>query len=398
MSVKNLKIATYSALATIPLSGFLTDIYLPSMPKMTIELDVTSEQMQLTVTLFLICYALTQVFAGSLLDSLGRYKLTLYSLILLGVSSLLIGFSQNIYLIYTLRILQGVGAGVAANAKRSFFVDCYSGEKQKHYLSILTIVWSSGPIIAPFVGGYLEHLYGWRSNFFILSAYAFLLLIIEMIYSGETIIHRHSLKIKEIVKSYFEMLTTSDFTYSMFILSTCYGILFIFSLAGAFIIEHTMGYSPIVAGNVSLALGVAWMCGGFLGKHLIQVNLIRKLKTALITLFLLVVSMIIVSKLKQSLAIMTVFAFIIHLLAGFIFNIVFSYCLARFPKKAAVSGGITAGGNSFLTALVSYGAVKLLQIDSQLLLAIGYSAMTLFCILFFILFKKSQASNRINLA
>ena len=388
MAIKNLKIATLSALATIPLSGFLTDIYLPSMPQMTGELEVTSEQMQLTVTLFLICYAMTQVFAGSFLDSLGRYKLTLYSLLLLAISSLLIGFTSNIYVIYFLRALQGVGAGVAANAKRSLFVDIYTGEKRQHYLSILAIVWSAGPIIAPFIGGYLEHLLGWRSNFYALSIYAFVLLITESYFSGETIIHKHSLKIKSIFNNYLEMVKASDFFLSLLILSTCYGLIFIFSLSGAFIIEHTMGYSPVVAGNVSLILGPAWMAGGFLGKFFLKYELTKKVKSALFFLFIFVAGMILVSEFQQTIYLLTIFAFIIHLLAGFIFNVIFSYCLTRFPTKAALSGGFAAGGNTFVTSILSYSVVKLLQIDNQLLLSVGYSVMVLLCFTCFVFFNR----------
>uniref|UniRef100_A0AAU6WN91 Major facilitator superfamily (MFS) profile domain-containing protein n=1 Tax=Chryseobacterium endophyticum TaxID=1854762 RepID=A0AAU6WN91_9FLAO len=51
----------------------------------------------------------------------------------------------------------------------------------------MTIVWSVGPIIAPFIGGYLQKNFGWQSNFYVLAGYSALLLISEFIFSGETL-------------------------------------------------------------------------------------------------------------------------------------------------------------------------------------------------------------------
>lgn len=66
-------------------------------------------------------------------------------------------------------------------------MDVYDGEERKHYLSIMTIVWSLGPIIAPFIGGYLQKSFGWQSNFTVLAAYSLIILILELVFSGETI-------------------------------------------------------------------------------------------------------------------------------------------------------------------------------------------------------------------
>jgi len=54
----NLAIATILAFALIPLSGFATDIYLPSLPTMAADLQVGNIQVQFTLSLFLISYRL----------------------------------------------------------------------------------------------------------------------------------------------------------------------------------------------------------------------------------------------------------------------------------------------------------------------------------------------------
>ena len=143
---KNKFIATLLAFAVIPMSGLATDIYLPSMPSMALELQQPETKIQLTLTLFLISYGVTQIFAGSVVDSFGRYRVTLVSLGLFMVSFLVTALTKDIMVIYAMRVLQGVLAGFAVVAKRAFFVDVFEGEKRKHYLSVMTIVWSVGPI------------------------------------------------------------------------------------------------------------------------------------------------------------------------------------------------------------------------------------------------------------
>ena len=83
-------IATILAFALLPLSGFATDIYIPSLPAMAASLGVSNNQVQFTLTLFLISYGVTQLFIGSLLDSFGRYKIGLYSLLLFALASVVI--------------------------------------------------------------------------------------------------------------------------------------------------------------------------------------------------------------------------------------------------------------------------------------------------------------------
>lgn len=135
---KNKLIATLLAFAVIPMSGLATDIYLPSMPTMAIELQQPETKIQLTLTLFLISYGITQFFAGSVVDSFGRYRVTLVSLGLFMVSFLVTALTRDIMVICAMRILQGVLAGFAIVSKRAFFVDVFEGEQRKHYLSVMT--------------------------------------------------------------------------------------------------------------------------------------------------------------------------------------------------------------------------------------------------------------------
>ena len=145
-------------------------MYIPSMPSMAGALHTSTIQVQLTLTFFLISYGVFQLFVGSVLDSYGRYKLGLISLVFLALSNIAIAVTHNIYLIYAMRVVQGMTVSFIVVGKRAFFVDVYTGDKRQHYLSLFSIIWSTGPIVAPFIGGYLQTAFGWQSNFYALAA------------------------------------------------------------------------------------------------------------------------------------------------------------------------------------------------------------------------------------
>jgi len=369
---KNKFIATILAFAMIPMSGLATDIYLPSMPSMATELQQPESNIQLTLSIFLISYGITQFFAGSIVDSFGRYRISMASLALFIVSFLITATTQNIFVIYAMRVLQGILSGFAVVSKRAFFVDVYEGDERKHYLSIMTIVWSVGPIIAPFIGGYLQKIFGWQSNFYVLAGYSLVLLIFELIFSGETLKKRNPFNVEFLMKEYDSMFKAKDFFYGMVMCGLSYSMIMFFNLCGSFIIEHKMGYSEVVAGYVSLILGFAWMAGGFLGKALINKAFLPKIRNANFIQLLLIVLMFIASYFSNNIYSLVAFAFVIHVTAGFIFNNYFSYCIGRFPNSAGLAGGMTGGVVFIITSAISYGIVALIKPQVQLEVAEGY--------------------------
>ena len=187
MEQKHTGMATAITFALIPLSGFATDIYLPSLPAMAANLHTSGVSIQLTLSLFLISYGISQLFIGSFLDSYGRYKAGLVALLIFVLASLVIATSTSLYVICAMRIVHGFAVGLIMVGKRAYFVDVFTGEKLKHYLSMLSIIWSAGPIVAPFFGGYLQKAFGWQSNFYFLAGLAFVILILEYFYGGETL-------------------------------------------------------------------------------------------------------------------------------------------------------------------------------------------------------------------
>jgi len=370
-------IATVLAFALIPLSGFATDIYIPSLPTMAGEMQVSNVQVQLTLSIFLISYGVAQLFIGSVLDSFGRYKIGLYSLLIFAAASIVIATTHNIYLIYLMRIIHGLTVGAIVVAKRAYFVDLFEGDQLKHYLSLFSIIWSTGPIVAPFIGGYLQTVFGWESNFYFLGGFALVFAVLEFMFSGETLKHFTDFQLKKIANIYATMIKTTSFTLGIVMLGLAYCMVMVYNMTGPFIIEHHLHLSPVIAGYSSLVLGFAWMVGGFIGKATINRPFFKRLAINSVLQLVFVVLMMLSLNFISNLYSLIFFAFLIHIGAGFTFNNYFTFCLSKFPKNAGIAGGLTGGITYVIVSFLSYAVVSLVPAKDERNLSYSYLIMIL---------------------
>ncbi|MFP3590640.1 MFS transporter [Chryseobacterium sp. SIMBA_038] len=380
--------STVLALALIPLSGFATDIYLPSLPTMAKDLHVSTAAIQLSLVLYMFSNGISQIFIGSIVDSFGRYKVAAISLAIFSLTSFVIALVPNIFVIYAMRIIQGIAIAFIVVGKRAYFVDLYSGDKLKSYISLFSIIWASAPILAPFLGGYLQEFFGWRSNFYFLGILSFLFLVLELIYSGESLKHFHPFKLKTIAQTYAGKLKTPDFTLGFIILGGCFGIVVVYSLSSPFIIEKVLGHSSVTTGYSSLMSGLSLMTGGIIAKSLIKKPLAQKVITALCTQIVLALLMIFTAPLKTNIYTLVGFTIGIHMAGGFMFNIIYAYCLSRFSKNAGIASGLTGGALYMISSIVSYGFANLYAVKSQLLLGIANISLIIIIAILFFIFNK----------
>jgi MFS family permease len=369
---ENQRLSTILAFALIPLSGFATDVYIPSLPTMAADLKVSDIQVQLTLTLFLISYGVAQLFVGSLLDAFGRYRINIISLIVFAIASITIANTGNIYLIYAMRVVHGITVGAIVVSKRAYFVDVYSGPQLKHYLSMFSIIWATAPIIAPFAGGYLQTYFGWQANFYFLTGFALLILILELVFSGETIKQKMPFNLNTISGIYKGMIKTTSFTLGIVMLGLSYSMVMIYNMTGPFIIEHQLGLTPVVAGYSSLILGGGVMIGGLFGKATINQPFNKKLSINLGLQAFFGVAMLISTYFVSNLYSMIFFAFLVHASSGYTFNSFFTYCLSRFPTNAGIAGGLTGGINYVIVSFLSYTIITFVPAKDETNLTYSY--------------------------
>ena len=353
-SEQRIRLITIMAFVSIPLSGFVTDIYLPSFPSMAKEMMVSEKDIQITLTSYLLSYGISQLFVGGILDSIGRYRPKLIALFLLVLSSILITMTNSILLICLLRILQGAAVSVLVVATRAIFVDIYDSERVKHYLSYFTIVWSCGPILAPFLGGYLEKLFNWHANFYFLAFYAGILFLFEWFFSEESLPQKKKLDLSENINLYKMMLKNKIFMLGIFILGLSYSIVMLFNITGPFIIENTFHFTPVVIGYCTLILGFSWMIGGFIGKRRLTLDFKPRILQPILLQLTLIAGLIITSYFAESLFIMVPFAFFIHICSGILFTSFFTTSMLYFPKNAGTAGGLMGGLVYVITSVTSF--------------------------------------------
>jgi predicted MFS family arabinose efflux permease len=368
---------TIVALGLIPLSGFAMDIFIPSLPDMAVKLHTTPAAIQLTLSLFIITYGIAQLIVGGLIDSFGRYWPNLISMLVFSAASFTIAYTTNLQLIYGMRILQGITVAVIVVSKRAFFVDVYAGDQLKKYTSMFSVIWAIAPIVAPFLGGYFQTTWGWSSNFVFLGYFGLFFFVIEVFTGGESMKAAQPFSPRQILKTYGHMIKTPDFTAGMVILGLSYAMLLVYGMCSPFLIEERLGFSAAVTGYCSLFSGVAVFVGGSISRMLIKKPFLKKLLMASTFQLITVAILIPVALYFQHIVTLMVFVFLLHSLAGFIFNNLMSYCLTRFPQFAGKASGLTGGGFSVVTAVFSSILANTITITTQAMLGVAYGVLTL---------------------
>ena len=368
---QNYGISTLLAFALIPLSGFATDIYIPSLPSMATYFHLSTAAIQTSVIIFMISSGITQLFIGGILDSYGRFTLNISSLGAFALASFLIGWVPNIYFLYAMRLVQGIAVSMIIVGKRAFFVDVYQGEKLKHYTSLFSIIWATAPIVAPFIGGYLQQGFGWKASFYFLGIATILIMLLELKFSGETLKTTKPFQLSNMLQVYRRILRTTDFTLGLLIIGASYSLLVIYGMTGPFIIEKVFHYSPVISGYSSLLSGVSLMTGGIISKLLLNKPIVNKLIVALGVTFISAFGMLIFSPYYSNLVVLLLFTLVLHLASGFIFNIMYAYCLRRFTEYAGTTSGLTGSGIYIVSSIIGYGLIHQMTINSQLMLAIA---------------------------
>jgi len=370
-------IRTVLSFSLIPLSGFATDIYVPSMPSMALQLHVFASIIQLSLVVFMVSYGIGQIFVGSLLDSFGRFKLGTASLLLFSIASFSIALSRDINLIQMMRILQGITAAFIVVSKRAFFIDTFKGDQLKHYTSLFSIIWATAPIVAPFIGAYLQLAFGWHSNFYFLGIYTLVIMAFELYYGRESLLARQPFRAGPILQAYMKVLSTTDYLLGLVMVSLNYAMLVIYNMSSPFIIEHRFHLASLATGYCSLLSGIFFMTGGIVSKTFINRPFNKKMLTALGLQISVSLIMGVLSGFWSGIYFFMGFTLAVHLLSGFMFNNVFAYCLQRFTKNAGIASGITGGGLYILTSVFSYCLANIIKVSDQQMLSWAYVAFAL---------------------
>ncbi len=220
---------------------FCIDAYLPSMPDIARIMGVSMPAVQVTITAYMIPFALMTLWHGALSDAFGRKRVVLWGLAIFVAASLGCALAPSLQWIIAFRILQGATAGVGMVIGRAIVRDLYDGPSAQKLMAMVAIVFAIAPAIAPLIGGWLHHWFGWRSVFGFMAAYAASLLIAISMSLPETlpVSKRQSFHPAFLLKSYKAAITHPAFIMACLASSLAFAglILYVFA-APVFLMQH----------------------------------------------------------------------------------------------------------------------------------------------------------------
>ena len=140
---------TLSIAAMVALGPLSTDMYLPALPGIAVELLADAGEVQLTLSLFLVGFACAQLVYGPLSDRFGRKPVLLVSLVLFLVSSMACALATDIYTLIAFRFLQALGGSAGPVLGRAMVRDIHGAENSGKVLSHIGSAMALAPAIAP---------------------------------------------------------------------------------------------------------------------------------------------------------------------------------------------------------------------------------------------------------
>jgi len=156
------------------LTSLSTDVYLPAMPQM--QLDLRGD-VELTISGFLIGFALAQLAWGPISDRIGRRPPLLMGMTLFVVGSIGCAMSRTIDQIVFWRLVQALGACTGPMLARAMVRDLYGRTAAARMLSTLTMVMAIAPIIGPLIGGQILRVGSWHHIFWALAGIGLLMML-----------------------------------------------------------------------------------------------------------------------------------------------------------------------------------------------------------------------------
>lgn len=170
---------------------FAIDMYLPALPSIGKDLDAPDNVVQMSLLSFFIPFAISQLFYGPLADMWGRKAPLYIGIGLFTVASIGCALASNIETLIAFRFLQGIGGAAGMVIPRAIVRDMHTGVQAARLMSLLMLVFSISPILAPLTGSAVIAFYGWRGVFWAVMIAALIGLVLLSTQLKETRLKEH---------------------------------------------------------------------------------------------------------------------------------------------------------------------------------------------------------------
>ncbi|MGZ3409292.1 MAG: multidrug effflux MFS transporter [Xanthobacteraceae bacterium] len=277
---------------------FAIDMYLPALPTIAADLHASTAAAQMTLTSFFVAFGICQIIYGPVSDRVGRKPPLYVGLALFIAGSIGCALSPSVAWLVFFRGLQGVGASAVMEIPRAIIRDLHTGIEATRLMSLIMLVISVSPILAPLTGSALIISLGWRAVFAAVTVVAVIGLVLLTFFQAET--HppdkRRAAGTVHVGQSFAYLLTHRRFLGLTFIGGFGMASFFAFLAGSSFVYIEHFGLTPAHFGMVFAVNAI-----GFIGGSQFAANLGHRFGMAKVVL----VAVTVYAALTSALALLT---------------------------------------------------------------------------------------------
>lgn len=242
----------------------------PATPALARNFGTSYATIQLTLTLFLVAVALTQLVVGPLSDRFGRRPCVIAGTAVFMAGSVMGALADSAGTLLFARVLEGAGAGTTFALARAIIRDTASRDQAASQIATVTMVMVVAPMITPYLGGHIETYFGWRTIFWSMAATAaivFALVGLQLPETAPNVGMRTSLT--GIFRAFPDLAHDHSFIRNVIALAMTSAAFFAFIAAAPFIVVETMGRGSDTYGAYFILNAFGYMVGNFAMSRLV---------------------------------------------------------------------------------------------------------------------------------
>jgi len=247
-----------------------TDLYLPAIPQLIESLGASISQGQLTLSVFLMGFAVGQLFYGSISDHYGRKPVLYLGLGVYLAATLACIIAPDIDSLITARFVQGIGGASAPVLARAMVADSHSKIDAARIMASIAGAMALVPAIAPVFGSWLLYFFEWRSHFvllLILGIFTFIG-VTRMQESCKTI-GSEALKLSSIFSQFPLCLGNRRFVGFTLCGGATYAAMFCYISTSSFLVIGLLGVAPEYFGYTFMVVVFGYIAGAMTSSRLV---------------------------------------------------------------------------------------------------------------------------------
>lgn len=386
--IQHKTLIVWTMLSLMVIIGMCVDLVAPSLPAIASGLSVSNHMAKNAISVYLLGFALGNFFTGFLTDAWGRQKLMRVALLLFVIASLMPVFFPTIHLLLFARLWQGLAIGGVSVLLRSVCSDVLSPDELTQLGPWFGTMWGLGPVIGPILGGYLQVYFGWQAGFLFFSIITAIAFLIVFFVLPETHCHRHPLRLDTIKLNLVEVLSRRLFVGMICLMGLSYSLLVVFNVAGPFLIENELHYSPIFFGHIAFYVGLVFLFTTLIARMLIKKFDIKQIWLIGINGFLVIALLLLGLSyaISHNIIVIAIASAFMFSACGLLFPASLGKALSLFRHIAGTATAVMYLVNIGITSLVSYfigfipvtSLVPLMWINASLLIGV---ALLYWCVL-----------------